>query len=64
VPLKGISLLDLKRIAQLKGYRAGGFTLTVTQVTQVALPIILCRTVRLAVSRGFDRGRVDVADPW
>lgn len=65
--LRGFSLLDLKQVAQLKGYQAAGFQLTVNQLAQVAAPVIVFVEPfgykHFAVYRGMDRGRVYVADP-
>ncbi|WP_455379316.1 C39 family peptidase, partial [Petrachloros mirabilis] len=64
---EGFSLLDLKRVAEQKGYRAAGFKLTVTQLARVAAPVIIFVEPfgykHFAVYRGFDRGRVYLADP-
>lgn len=65
--LRGFSLLDLKRVAEGKGYRAAGFKLTVNQLAQLAAPVIIFIEPfgykHFAVYRGMDRGRVYVADP-
>jgi predicted double-glycine peptidase len=64
---RGFSLLDLKSAAQLKGYRAAGFKLTIEQLTQLAAPVIVfvqpMGYKHFAVLRGVDRGRVFLADP-
>lgn len=64
---EGFSLLDLKRVAEQKGYRAGGFKLTLSQLAQVAAPVVIFVEPfgykHFAVYRGFDRGRVFLADP-
>ncbi len=64
---RGFSLLDLKRVAQAKGYRASGFRLSVTQLAQVSAPVIVFLEPldykHFAVYRGIDRGRVYLADP-
>jgi predicted double-glycine peptidase len=64
---RGFSLLDLKRVAEMKGYRAGGFKVTFSQLTQVKTPVIVFLEPHgykhFAVYRGFDRGRVYLADP-
>jgi uncharacterized protein len=65
--LRGFSLLDLKYVAQEKGYQAAGFKLTVEQLTQLAAPVIVpvqpLGYKHFAVLRGVDRGRVFLADP-
>ena len=64
---RGFSLLDLKQIALQKGYQAAGFKLTMSQLAQVAAPLIVFLEPmgykHFAVYRGFDRGRVYLADP-
>ena len=64
---RGFSLLDLKRVAQAKGYRAGGFRLSMSQLAQVSAPVIVFLEPldykHFAVYRGLDRGRVYIADP-
>jgi uncharacterized protein len=64
---RGFSLLDLKRMAQAKGYRAAGFKLTIEQLTQLAAPVLVfvepLGYPHFAVLRGIDRGRVFLADP-
>ncbi len=65
--LRGFSLLDLKKAAQQKGYRAAGFKLTLPQLLQVAAPVIVFLEPlgykHFAVYRGVDRGRIYLADP-
>jgi predicted double-glycine peptidase len=64
---RGFSLLDLKAMAQAKGYRAAGYKLTIEQLTQLAAPVIVfiepMGYPHFAVLRGIDRGRVFLADP-
>lgn len=64
---RGFSLLDLKQVAQLKGYQAAGFKLTFEQLTQLATPVLVfiqpMGYKHFAVLRGVDRGRVFLADP-
>ena len=64
---RGFSLLDLKHVAQAKGYRAAGFKLTIEQLKQLAAPVIVfvqpLGYKHFAVLRGIDRGRVFLADP-
>jgi predicted double-glycine peptidase len=64
---RGFSLLDLKHVAQAKGYRAAGFKLTIEQLKQLAAPVIVfvqpLGYQHFAVLRGIDRGRVFLADP-
>jgi predicted double-glycine peptidase len=61
----GFSLLDLKHIAEAKGYRAAGFKLTIEQLMQLAAPVIVfvqpLGYPHFAVLRGIDRGRVFLA---
>jgi predicted double-glycine peptidase len=63
----GLSLLDLKRVAEAKGYQAAGFTLTLEQLKQLAAPVMVfvhpLGYKHFAVLRGIDRGRVYLADP-
>lgn len=63
----GFSLLDLKRVAEAKGYQAAGFTLTLAQLQQLTAPVIVfvhpLGYKHFAVLRGIDRGRVYLADP-
>jgi predicted double-glycine peptidase len=65
--LRGFSLLDLKEVAQSKGYRAAGFKITMTQLARVTAPVIVFIEPQgykhFAVYRGLDRGRVYLADP-
>jgi predicted double-glycine peptidase len=64
---RGFSLLDLKHVAQAKGYQAAGFKLTIEQLKQLAAPVIVfvqpLGYKHFAVLRGIDRGRVFLADP-
>jgi predicted double-glycine peptidase len=64
---RGFSLLDLKHVAEAKGYRAAGFKLTIDQLQQLAAPVIVFVQPlgyrHFAVLRGIDRGRVFLADP-
>jgi predicted double-glycine peptidase len=59
--------LDLKGMAQAKGYGAAGFKLTIEQLTQLAAPVIVfvqpLGYPHFAVLRGIDRGRLFLADP-
>jgi uncharacterized protein len=63
----GFSLLDLKVVAQQKGYQAAGFKLSVDQLPQLLAPVIV--HVRpfgyqhFAVLRGVAGDRVYLADP-
>ncbi len=54
-------------MAQLKGYQAAGFKLTIEQLTQLAAPVLVfiqpLGYKHFAVLRGVDRGRVFLADP-
>jgi uncharacterized protein len=64
---RGFSLLDLKKVAQAKGYRAAGFKLTIEQLKRLAAPVLVFVEPRgykhFAILRGIDRGRVFLADP-
>lgn len=64
---QGFSLLDLKHVAQTKGYQAAGFKLTIEQLKYLAAPVIVFVQPRgykhFTVLRGVDRGRVFLADP-
>ncbi|MGH8659021.1 MAG: C39 family peptidase [Gammaproteobacteria bacterium] len=63
----GFSLLDLKVVAQQKGYRAAGFKLTVDQLPQLLAPVIVHLQPfgyhHFAVLRGVAGDRVYLADP-
>ena len=66
--LRGFSLLDLKRAAQAKGYRAAGFKVTLAQLTRLNAPVLVfiepLGYKHFAVIRGIDKsGRVYLADP-
>jgi predicted double-glycine peptidase len=64
---RGFSLLDLKRVAVAKGYRAAGFRLTIQDLARLAAPVMVfvepLGYKHFAVVRGIDRGRVFLADP-
>jgi predicted double-glycine peptidase len=64
---RGFSLLDLKKVAQRRGYRAAGFKLTPTQVTRLVAPVIVFVEPQgykhFAVLRGVRNGMVYLADP-
>ena len=64
---QGFSLLDIKKVAQTKGYRAAGFKLTIEQLQQLAAPVLVFVEPQgykhFAILRGVDRGRVFLADP-
>ncbi len=63
----GFSLLDLKIVAQQKGYRAAGFKLTADQLQQLLAPVIVhvrpLGYYHFAVLRGVAGDRVYLADP-
>ena len=65
--LRGFSLLDLKRVAVAKGYRAAGFRLKIEDLARLTAPVLVFLEPmgykHFAVVRGIDRGRVFVADP-
>ncbi len=64
---RGFSLLDLKQVAQLKGYQAAGFRLSLDQLEQLAAPVLVyvepMGYKHFAVLRGVKEGRVYLADP-
>ncbi|MVF24927.1 hypothetical protein EVC37_25515 [Methylocaldum sp. BRCS4] len=63
----GFSLLDLKKVAQQKGYRAAGFELTIDQLKQLIAPVLVYVHPfgyhHFAVLRGIAGDRVYLADP-
>ncbi len=63
----GFSLLDLKIVAQQRGYRAAGFKLTIDQLPQLLAPVIVhvqpFGYYHFAVLRGVAGDRVYLADP-
>lgn len=63
----GFSLLDLKYVAQQKGYHADGFKLSLQQLRQLNSPVIVfVRPLgyhHFAVMRGIASDRVFLADP-
>lgn len=64
----GFSLLELKRYAELKGYRSGGFKLDdVTKLSKLKIPAItLIRSrgyAHFVVVKGISEGQVFYADP-
>ena len=65
--LRGFSLLDLKQVAEEKGYRAAGFQLTMSQLAQVTAPVIIYIEPfgykHFAVYRGMKQDRIYIADP-
>lgn len=65
--LRGFSLLDLKQVAEEKGYRAAGFKLTMSQLAQVTAPVIIYIEPfgykHFAVYRGMKQDRIYIADP-
>ncbi len=65
--VQGFSLLDLKKVAKTKGFRAAGFELTIEQLAKLTAPVIVfiepLGYKHFAVLRGVDRGRVYLADP-
>jgi hypothetical protein len=64
---KGFSLLDLKKVAQARGYKAEGFRLTPEYLPKLGGPVIVFIEPRgykhFAVLRGFKADRVYLADP-
>jgi predicted double-glycine peptidase len=65
--LKGFSLLDLKRVANTKGYQAAGFRLKPSQLAQLTAPVLVfvepLGYKHFAVFRGMNGDRVYLADP-
>jgi predicted double-glycine peptidase len=65
--VSGFSLLDLKRVAEARGYQAAGFRLTFEQLLQVSAPIIVfvepIGYKHFSVLRGIRRDVVFLADP-
>ena len=63
----GFSLLDLKSVANQKGFQAAGFRLTLEQLSQLAAPVIVFVKPlgyhHFAVLRGIEGDRVFLADP-
>ncbi len=63
----GFSLLDLKSVANQKGYQAAGFRLTLDQLRQLNTPVIVFVKPldyhHFAVLRGVAGDRVFLADP-
>ncbi|MDQ3774717.1 MAG: C39 family peptidase [Pseudomonadota bacterium] len=63
----GFSLLDLKVVAQHKGYQAAGFKVSVDQLPQLLAPVIVhvrpLGYYHFAVLRGVAGDRVYLADP-
>ncbi len=63
----GFSLLDLKSVANTKGYKAAGFRLSFEQLRQLAAPVIVFVKPlgyhHFAVLRGIEGDRVFLADP-
>jgi predicted double-glycine peptidase len=64
---RGFSLLDLKKVAQKKGYRAAGFKLTPQQLIRLVAPVIVFVEPQgykhFSVLRGTQNGMVYLADP-
>jgi len=64
---KGFSLLELKQIAEIKGYQAAGFKMPIWELAEVVAPVIVFVEPfgykHFAVYRGIDRGRIYLADP-
>lgn len=64
---EGFSLLDLKRVAEARGYRAAGFRMTPGDLPRLAGPVIVFIQPRgykhFAVLRGTRGDRVYLADP-
>jgi predicted double-glycine peptidase len=64
---KGLSLGDLQRLAQMRGYKAAGFRIHYTALRRVARPVIVFIKPwgyeHFAVLRGVQGERVYLADP-
>jgi len=64
---KGFSLLDLKNVAQARGYKAEGFRLAPEYLPNLGGPVIVFIEPRgykhFAILRGFKADRVYLADP-
>ena len=64
---RGFSLLDLKKVAEKRNYRAAGFKLTPEQLTRLVAPVIVFVEPQgykhFAVLRGVKNGMVQLADP-
>ena len=64
---KGLSLLDLQRIAEARGFRAQGFKLSPENLRKLKGPVIVFISLRgydhFAVLRGVRGDRVYLADP-
>ncbi|HYE35066.1 C39 family peptidase [Methylocaldum sp.] len=63
----GFSLLDLKKVAMEKGYRAAGFELTIDQLRQLVAPVLVYvhpfEYHHFAILRGIAGDKVYLADP-
>lgn len=63
----GFSLLDLKKVAEEKGYRAAGFELKLDQLRQLVAPVLVYVHPfgyhHFAILRGIAGDRVYLADP-
>lgn len=64
---KGLSLLDLQKLAQIRGHKAQGFRLAADQLARLKRPVIVFIKPggyeHFAVFRGVRGDRVHVADP-
>ncbi|MDQ7037803.1 MAG: C39 family peptidase [Aquificota bacterium] len=64
---QGFSMLDLKRYAVLKGYRATGYKATVEDLVRLGVPAIVAIDVgnyrHFVIFKGVYKGRVLLADP-
>ncbi|WP_457600890.1 C39 family peptidase [Hydrogenivirga sp.] len=64
---RGFSLLDMKRYAERKGYRAYGIKTTLKGLASLKKPVIVTIVINdykhFVVFRGVHRGRVFIADP-
>lgn len=63
----GFSLLDLKKVAERKGYKAAGFELPATRLREIGVPVLVyvhpLGYQHFAVLRGVSGERVYLADP-
>jgi len=64
---KGLSLLDMQRLAQERGYRAQGYRLAIDQLGRIGRPVIVFVQPNgyqhFAVLRGIRDGKAFLADP-
>ncbi|MGF1615289.1 MAG: C39 family peptidase [Gammaproteobacteria bacterium] len=65
---KGLSLLDLKRYAERRGYQTAGVELELSSLPQLTGPVLVYLETdgykHFAILRGVREDRVLLADPW